>query len=808
MGAGPHIIMPGFMQRSCPSPFLVLFLTLAAGAARAQQASPCAPPGAPAPPAGAAPSAAAAPASPDSTPRNGGFDISSDRATVGTDGNAVLSGNVEVRQGTREIRAGQVEYDARTRSLKSGSAIEYSDPVVHLSGQGGSYSPESGAEFRSAQFELRQRAARGAARALELTPEGVLRLDGVTFTTCPANSSAWMLRARDITLDTQSRIGSGHGARVEFGGVPILWLPWVSFPLGSERKSGFLFPTLGNNSRSGAMLSVPWYWNIAPNADFTFQPVEYSRRGTDVGGDLRFLARQQRGELDWNYLPSDSLFHGSRSRVRLVDRIDFPQYLRLSLAAESVSDTQYFQDFAQGPEGTSTAFVERRATLSYRDAHWRVDAEAQHWQTVDSTLLGSDRPYARVPRIAAIGAFAAGPDQILRYGLDSELVNFQRSNRGLYGPAPGTYNCDRSDIANPLCTATGWRFDATPMASLAFDAPGFFAHPALAWRLTRYALDHIPAGFGRNPTRTLPIASFDTGLVLERPGGTGGDRTVTVEPRAMYLYVPYRNQDRLPVFDTAVPDLNPVELFRMNRYVGADRVGDADQVSVGVTSRLLDAGSGRQFMAATIGETFYFRTPRVTVPGEVLRTNRRSDFVGQLAVSAFESWAADLGLQWDPQANRSDRVYVNLQYRPSPAQVVNVGYRFQRDLLPLRANCIPGQEEEAAPVRSARCGSGVEQAEVSAAWPVSRSWNVFAREVYSLKDEKPLESFAGFEYRSCCWGVRFGGRRFVSTRSGNQDTGVFLELELIGLASVGSASNAVLMENIRGYVPADARMVP
>lgn len=707
---------------------------------------------------------------------DGAIDITSDHATLGSDGNAALQGNVTVHQGDREIHAQQAQYNTKTNGISTEGGMEYQDPVVHVTGEGGSYSPTEGADFRSAQFDLRQRAARGSADLMRLTPQGLIELKGVRFTTCPKAEEAWRIRADSVTLDTRSRVGSAHDARVDFKGVPILYLPWLSFPLGNERKSGFLFPTVGNSSRSGAELSVPYYWNIAPNADFTFQPIVYSRRGADLGGDLRYMSSSDHGELSWNYLPYDDVFGAGRSRVGLKNVMELPGDFRFSIDAENVSDTTYFEDFGQGPEGTSTAFVQREATLTYRDEHWKIDGEVQHYQTTDNTLAQIDRPYARLPSLAVSADYGWGPAQELRYGFESEVVNFSRSidfdqNLGCRLPS-GADPCVR-----------GWRIDVMPDASLNFAGPGYFVRPGIAWRATQYALNNTDPGEDRTPVRTLPIASFDTGLAFERDAGSHNQRRVTLEPRLLYLYVPYRNQDELPLFDTALPDLDPVELFRNNRYVGADRVGDANQVSVGVTSRLLDARDGRQFLAATFGQTYYFTTPRVLLPAEEPRTDRRSDFVAQLALTAFQDWSADLGLQWDPQTSRSERSQVNVQYKPAGEAVINVGYRYQRDVLG--------------------------QAEVSGAWPVSNSWNVFVREVYSLKDDTSLESFAGFEYRACCWRVRFGGRRFVSTHPvppatrGSQDTGVWLQLELTGLASVGSASDSFLTEAIRGYVPAE-----
>jgi LPS-assembly protein len=810
--------MPPLMLRPSLSAIAAVLLGSILSDARAAEPPPCpsqlelpvgtaGPAGAPAA-AGNAPAGNAPTAQPGSTGTVGGptgkspagsapaggapdnrISVTSDRATLGVDGNATLQGNVEVRQGNRVIRSSEVQYDARQGALSSTGHIEYDDPLVHVTGAGGSYSAASGADFKSAQFELHQRAARGAARDLELTPQGVVRLKGVTFTTCPVNNDDWQLKADSITLDTRSKIGTGRDAQVDFLGVPLVYLPWVSFPLSSERKSGFLFPSIGNTSTSGAMLAVPYYWNIAPNADFTFQPVEYSKRGADLGGDLRFLTQSQHGELQWNYLPDDPVFHGTRSRVQLDDVIELPADFRLSLDAQNVSDDLYFQDFSQSPEGTSTAFLERRATLSYRDEHWSIEGEAQQYQTIDTTLLVDERPYARMPRLAVSGDYTLGG--ILHYGFVSEVVNFEHAP-----PAPG----------EPLLPS-GWRTDVAPGVSLDLTGAGYFLRPAFSWRETQYQLDNTAPGAPRSPSRSLPMTSLDSGLVFERDTGSRDQRTLTLEPRLLYLDVPYRNQNDLPVFDTALPDLNPVELFRSNRYVGADRVSDANQLSWGVTSRLLDALDGRQFLAATFGQTYYFETPRVTLPGETPITADRSDIVATVALTAFQHWGADVGVQWDTQNERSERTQLNLQYKPANDAVVNLGYRYERfqqvpefvqgvQLLCNPTGLVPGACDL----------QGFDQVDLSAAWPIRRNWHVFMREVYDLRNHEQLETFGGFEYRACCWRLRLGARRYVSTFTGSYDTGVWLQLELAGLAGVGSASDTSLSEEIRGYTPAEANI--
>jgi LPS-assembly protein len=736
------------------------------------------------------------------------YDVSTDTVTA--------TGHVVIQQGDRQIKADQVQIDSK-KNVKGQGGVDYTDPIVHILGAGGDYSPTGGADFKDAQFQLLQRSARGSAQTLNLTPEGILQLKDVKYTTCPVNDNSWSLDAQDIKLDTRAKEGVARGAKVDFQGVPILYLPWVSFPLGDERKSGFLYPTPGYSSRGGLVLAVPYYWNIAPNMDFTGEPIYYSRRGIDLGGDFRYLEPTSHGELSWHFLPNDPVFHGSRSDVRLRNTADLVDNLRLTVDAENVSDPQYFQDFSQGPEGTSTAFVERRATLSYRDEHWRIDGEAQHFQTIDNTLPESNRPYARVPSLTASADYGWGPGSLFRYGFDSEIVNFDRDISHFATCAPN------GALVSPC--ATGWRIDVMPAVSLNLSDPGYFFRPSIAYRATQYQLDNTLLGEDKSPSRTLPIASVDTGLQFERDLGPNAKRKLTLEPRLLYLYVPYRNQNTLPVFDTALPDLVPVELFRTNRYVGADRVSDADQVAYGLTSRFLDGHNGRQWISVTFGQIYYFETPKVVLPYETPQSGARSNFVTQFAINAFQDWNSHISLQWNPQASEFERADVNIQYKPAVDKVINLAYRFERGTIHPASQCNIDDATGAANVelRAAQYSQagicGFEQLEISGAWPIANRWRAFAREVYSLQDKQALESFAGFEYGSCCWRVRFGARRYISRRpltvqnpeagppvtaaAGPKDTAAWLQLELTGLASVGSASDTFLIDEIRGYAPSE-----
>ncbi|MGC4028340.1 MAG: LPS assembly protein LptD [Steroidobacteraceae bacterium] len=665
------------------------------------------------------------------------------------DGRLHMKDHVVVRQGERRLSADELFMDTQQNHARVSGAVEYQDPGLRVRGEDGDFQ-NGAARITGAQFELPQQPARGAAQLLELNQNGRLRLEGVSYTTCPPERSDWQIEAGSVTIDTQTNTGVARDARLRFLGVPILRLPWLSFPVGSARKTGFLFPSIGSSSRSGLLLAAPYYFNIAPNLDATFTPTVYTLRGLDLGGEFRYLFAGSEGQLLANLLPGDDSYGATRSRLRLQNVTGLPGNWRLTLDGENVGDPQYFEDFSQGTDGASIAFLPRLAHLSYRDPQLRMGVLARNFQTIDQALLPADRPYTEIPRAYADGNWRTNTLLPLEYGFQSELTGFRRG-----------------------VGVDGWRLNVAPQVGLDVAGPGYFLRPSLAFQATAYRLSNAGAGSDRSPSRSLPLASIDGGLLFERSVGSRGQRVLTFEPRAMYLYVPYRNQDGLPVFDTSEPDLNWVELFRSNRYVGLDRVSDANQIAVGFTTRLFNAASGTRYLAATLGQAFHFQSPRVRLPDEPVTARNSSDLIAQLELKAFEDWNVDLGLQWNPDESQAERSEVRLQYRPDSQHVANFGYRFQRDRL--------------------------KQADVSVAWPVAKQWNVYGRMLYSLDEHQAIEAFAGFEYSSCCWGVRAVAREYVSRRSGDHDRGIYVQLELKGLSSVGLAADAFLERAIRGY---------
>lgn len=670
------------------------------------------------------------------------------------DGEWLLNGDVLIRQGERTIKTRNARYDSKAQNFTVDDAVEYSDPDMKVSGTSAQIEQAGGATFEGAKFELTDRNARGSADRIQVTRDSELKLDNVRYTTCPVGEEDWVLRASDIDIRQRAGIGFGRGVRLDFKGVPILYTPFLSFPVGNQRKSGFLFPTLGTSTRSGTSIAIPWYWNIAPNYDATFAPTYFSKRGSKLDSELRFLSDIGRGSLQTEYLPDDAEFGDSRSYLRFTDRSDFTQTLRLDVDAANVSDSAWFEDFGLGPEGTSISYLERSASLTYLTQHWLAVLRAQNFQTIDDAGIPPQlRPHTLLPALAVHAGF---PDQWagLELGMDLEVGNFAHNYE------------DR--------VATGWRMDVAPEIRWPLRGAGVYLEPSASWRYTAYRLDDaLQPGADESPSRSAPVLSVDGGLIFERPQGSRGQRLLTLEPRFMYLYVPYRNQDNLPVFDTAPADLNLVQLFRTNRYVGADRLSDANQISIGVTSRLLDAQDGKQFISGTVGQAYYFDEPRIALPGEVLEDPEYSDIIAELDVTAYRDWNIGMGVQWDPGQTRSEKGDVRLQYKPEYDRVVNLGYRFRR--------------------------GGIEQVDGSVAWPIGEKWSAYARMVYSLEDETTLDQFAGFEYRSCCWRIRAVARRYVSDRTGDTDTSFLLQLELNGLSSVGVGADAFLERSIRGY---------
>ena len=717
----------------------LLSVVAALGAGCALADAPCTPPAVT-----AAPAPLALPAHGDAPADPNRVEVSTAGADVDTAGIARLTGPIKVRQGNRTLTAQDGTYDPAHEAFDVRGNVEYHDPLMSLAGEWANWSTSGGGDFNRATFELPSRPARGRADEIRLDADGELHLTHVEYTACPAGHTDWLLHAQRIDIDQAAQQGIGRDVRIDFKGVPLLYLPVVSFPVSEARKSGFLFPVIGQSNSNGFELSAPYYWNLAPNYDATLAPGYLSKRGVTLGTQFRYLTDSSHGQFDSDWLPSDASAHRDRSYLRFAEVTDIGSRLHFDTNLAQASDSNYFQDFGRGPEGTSVTYLQRIARLTYLDEHWRAIGILEQFQTIDRTIAPADRPYTRAPEIMLDGRWNQGNGP--GFGLQASATDFVRDTG-----------------------VEGLRYGMAPTASFAWRAPGAFIVPSVGLQTIRYALRNTTDG-NSSPAVSAPLATLDAGLNFERDAGT---RVQTLEPRLLYTYVPYRDQSSLPLFDTGLPDLDFVQLFRSQRYVGGDRISDANQLAVGATTRLVDTDSGRQLLSATLGQIYYFTPPRVYLPTEPTPATSSSDIVGQVAVSAYRHWNVQLGEQWDPHQQQSDRSELRLQYQPAGNKVANIGYRFRRGLL--------------------------EQVESSVAWPVADAWNVYARQVYSLRDRTSIDSFGGFEYQACCWRVRVVARHYVSSRTGTRDTSISLQLELSGLSSVGEKADAFLARSIRGY---------
>lgn len=637
--------------------------------------------------------------------------------------------------------------------------LRYEDPDVVVFAEGARLDLDAERySFARAGFELPRRPARGSGEQIVIDNDDTISLTDMLFTTCPADQEDWLLEADDVELDAEAGFGTARGVRLRFKGVPIFYAPYFTFPIDDQRKSGFLTPNFSERDRTGLDVRVPYYFDLAPNRDLLVEPRYLSKRGVQLDSQFRYLMPTSEGQLDFEYLPDDDDAAGiTRRYVNLQHESYIGEGWALQAGIEQVSDGAYFEDLGDSLSVTSQTHLNRFIDLGFYAPYWTLVTRFQNHQTIDTTITPEDRPYERMPQMLFDGRWSAG-----RFAFDSltELANFDR------------------DVGT-----TGWRLDATQELSVDFAESGMYLTPAVAVRQTNYWLDEAAAADATDtPSRSLPIASLDGGLKFERTGGTANRWIHTLEPRMLYVHVPYEDQSALPVFDTILPDFNLIQLFRKYEYVGADRVADTSRLSFGVTTRLIDESSGRERLRATLGQTRYHETRRVSLPDEALDEAKESDYVAELSVNLAQSWNLDVGYQWDSTTSRTARAETRFEYRPETDRLFGLGYRYRRGVL--------------------------EQGDLSLVWPFTQRWRFIGRYSYSLLEQEPLEQFVGWEFEACCWRLRMVGRRYVSRRTGETDSSVSVQFQLNGLGQGASSPEQLLDRGILGYrriIPTDAQ---
>ena len=669
-----------------------------------------------------------------------------------------LSGDAMIRYGEQQLRASNITYTRTSGELAAEDGVTFAGPSLVVTAD--SALIETAAErgrLNNIAFTVPGQHARGQASTLGFEGTKRLYLDKASYTACPPGNRDWLLSAKKIEIDQTKGTGVARNAKVTFKHVPLLYTPYISFPLDQRRKSGLLFPKIGTTDETGLDISMPWYWNIAPNRDLTLIPRLMTDRGVMLGSEFRYLTRHSSGSIKGELLPGDKEFaNQDRSLVSVQHRGNPVPRLSTSVQAGNVSDTRYFEDFGNSLVQTSQTSLERTAQATWHGNNWLAALTVQDFQNIDSTITSANRPYKQLPQIV-LNATPQKRVLGIQASADAELNHFTHSDNTV---------------------VTGNRFDVMPRFSLPVERPGWYIEPAVAVRHTAYQLDKAGAGMPTNPTRTLPLATLDMGTFFERTG-SWSDRPYiqTLEPRLFYLYIPHKDQDGLPIFDTENYDQNFWSLFRENRFSGPDRMGDANQLAVALSSRIVDPASGRELMSASFGSLLYFRDRTVTLPGETIATDNSSDLIAELNVALSRRWRASGEIHWNPHTSTMVRNNYQLQYRAGPRRLLNMGYRFRDGLQ--------------------------EQVDASFLWPIGRAWHAVGRWYYALDGNETIEALGGLGYERCCWGVQILARSYINDDSLTRNNAVFIQLELKGLGKLGSSVDDALERGILGFQSAN-----
>ncbi len=702
------------------------------------------------------------------------------------DGEITLAGDVLLTQGNRTIRAGQAILGQQSRlgRLEGGVYIREPDLVMRGTRADVDLNRET-AVVQDADFLLPAPELRGTAATVARDEAGNVVLTRQQFTRCEPGNNSWRVTARRVKLPDEAVFGTAHHAVVRVRSVPVLYTPYIKFPVTNERQSGLLFPNIEISGEDGLDLSIPYYMNLAPNRDATLIPRVISKRGYGLGGEYRHLSRWQQTTLAGFYLPNDDLYNGTLKRddweERLVgtrapatfnpaDRwqISIDHRGRIGrfssdLQYSQVSDRDYFHDLGSGLGESSRIALQQWGQIAYRSDGLFVRLWGQAFQRLDEIERNE---YRRLPELEILYR-GRGPGA-LTYGIWANGAAFDRNTDGLGG----------------IDAITGERLHVEPRLTLPLRWPFGFFKATAAYRHTEYRLNSDAAPLDdRSPSRGMATAALDGGLVFERELNWFNSALVqTLEPRLYYLYQGYENQAGLPLFDTKVLTAGYLQLFRENRFSGLDRIGDANRLSVGLTTRFFGRDDGRERLRASIGQILHFADRRVTLAGARMPDDRHdsSAIAGAFAGRLAGRWRLVGSLVWDPNDNQIDEAAGGLQYRVDDRRIINLGYRNRRP-------------------------QDIDQTDVSFHWPVSRRIALFGRWNYDLVSKRTIEGIAGFEYNDCCWRVRVLARRFLdqpaarSFAAVDADSGVFLQIVLKGLAGFGSRMESVLERGIRGY---------
>ena len=605
----------------------------------------------------------------------------------------------------------------------------------------------------------------GEADVLNLEGENQYSLKNATWTTCSPTDPDWYIKARELELDYDREVGTAHGASIVFMDTPIFWMPWAEFPLNGQRQSGFLPPTFGSSNKTGVDFTQPYYWNIAPNYDATVAPRILSRRGLQVGGELRYLGADYQGTTRVEWMPEDKVTGEERRLGSIQHQHRFAPNLYGTLDLNAVSDDDYFEDLSSNIGVASRVNLLREGRLIYAGGWWSASALVQRYQTLSPEGEAPNaEPYRRLPQIA-LNAYRADLVGGLAATLESEVTRFAH--------------------ANPDANDEATRFVAYPQLSLPLQGASWFVTPKAGVHYSSYDVDRAKANEAKpnSITRSLPIMSLDSGLFFERETNIfGGDYLQTLEPRLYYLRVQDKDQTQIPVFDSNRFDVGFAQIFSENRFSGSDRIGDANDLTAAVTTRFIEADTGVERLRALVGQRYYFSDQQVYLydESELRRAGRGNEILAGLGGQINKRVSVDSYMQFNTETGRTERLNASVRYQAGFARTLNLSYRYAPNL-PVDRDIV-----------------GLEDIDVSGQWPIARNWYGVGRVTHSLKDDRVTEAVAGLEYDGGCWVFRTAMHRFAIDEN-DVTNAIFVQLELNDLAGIGSNPLSLIKRSVPGY---------
>lgn len=652
-----------------------------------------------------------------------------------------LSGNVAILRGVEELFADQALYDRPGQLFELTGNVRYRSPQMELTGERLlNYGDSKAMEVENANFYFPGQYITGRATKMERSDNTTI-LQNTRYSTCDPADPDWEFRARHITLDHERGQGFARDMSVRFKDVPIFYFPALSFPIDDRRKSGFLFPEIGDSDKHGFELQAPYYWNIAPQADATITPHLMTERGVKLDSEWRYLNRWSMNELHLEYLDDDK-FGDSRDLASLQHNGSLGGGWVSNVNYSEVSDTDYLDDFGSNLSGSSLTHLQQQIRLTKSWQNWSFSGQVLDFQTIDETITEANRPYRLSPALELQGTQAFGDH--LDFSLTGTLTEFEHN-----------------------LLIAGHRFDLRPRVAFPFGGSGWHLTPALSARHTAYNLEDplLPAD-DIEIERDVPTFSLDAGLVFERPLGGSGGLLQTLEPRVFLLKTPFRDQDEIPVFDTGLPDLSFAQLFSENRFAGTDRVGDAEQASVTLSSGILRRDDGAEVLRAGIGRIYYNEERRVVLPGQPPGLRDESGLLAEIKAHFSRYWSGTLTLERNSERGNADKELFRLRYQRDNRHIFNLAYR-------------------------SREAEDLEQSDVSFTWPLSDRWSAVGRWNHALNDDIDLERFAGLQYESCCYAIRIIAREYL-TETQTQNSSIFFQLSLKGLGQIGDNMEELL----------------